>query len=52
VAWEGLPFRDVARVLDVSPVAARVRFHRAKGRLREQLDGAASVRAHPKGVTE
>ena len=52
VAWEGLPFRDVARVLDVSPVAARVRFHRAKARLREQLDGAASFRAEPKGATE
>ena len=52
VAWEGLPFRDVARVLDVSPVAARVRFHRAKGRLREQLDGAASFRPETRGVTE
>src|SRR3954471_2704246 len=30
VAWEGLAFRDVARVLELSPVAARVRFHRAK----------------------
>lgn len=52
VAWEGLPFRDVARVLDVSPVAARVRFHRAKGRLRELLDGAASFRPDTRGVTE
>jgi RNA polymerase sigma-70 factor, ECF subfamily len=52
VAWEGLPFRDVGRVLDVSPVAARVRFHRAKTRLAARLDGAASFRAHPKGVTE
>ena len=52
VAWEGLPFRDVARVLDVSPVAARVRFHRAKARLREELDGAASFRPETRGVTE
>ena len=52
VAWEGLPFREVARVLDVSPVAARVRFHRAKGRLREQLDGTASFRPETRGVTE
>jgi RNA polymerase sigma-70 factor (ECF subfamily) len=52
VAWEGLPFRDVARVLDVSPVAARVRFHRAKARLAARLDAAASFRPETKGVTE
>jgi RNA polymerase sigma-70 factor (ECF subfamily) len=50
VAWEGLPFRDVARSLDVSPVAARVRFHRAKARLAAQLDGAASFRPEPRGA--
>ena len=52
VAWEGLAYRDVARVLDVSPVAARVRFHRAKVRLRARLDGAASFRPDARGVTE
>jgi RNA polymerase sigma-70 factor, ECF subfamily len=52
VAWEGLPFRDVARTLEVSPVAARVRFHRAKARLRERLGGAASFRGQPRGATE
>ena len=52
VAWEGLPFRDVARVLDVSPVAARVRFHRAKARLAAGLEVAASFRPGTRGATE
>jgi RNA polymerase sigma-70 factor (ECF subfamily) len=47
VAWEGLPLRDAARALECSPVAARVRYHRAKARLRAQLD----VRPEPKGAT-
>jgi RNA polymerase sigma-70 factor (ECF subfamily) len=51
VAWEGLAARDAARVLDCSPVAARVRYHRAKTRLRAALDGAASFRPEPRGVT-
>jgi RNA polymerase sigma-70 factor (ECF subfamily) len=51
VAWEGLSLRHAARVLECSPVAARVRFHRAKSRLRVQLDGAASFRPEPKGAT-
>jgi RNA polymerase sigma-70 factor, ECF subfamily len=51
VAWEGLSLRDAARVLDCSPVAARVRFHRAKARLRDRLDSAASFRPEPEGAT-
>ncbi|HEY3541769.1 MAG TPA: sigma-70 family RNA polymerase sigma factor [Gaiellaceae bacterium] len=51
VAWEGLSARDAARALEISPVAARVRFHRAKTRLRAALDGAASFRPEPKGAT-
>jgi RNA polymerase sigma-70 factor (ECF subfamily) len=51
VAWEGLSLRDAARVLDCTPVAARVRYHRAKARLRAQLDAAASFRPRPRGVT-
>jgi len=51
VAWEGLAPRDAARVLGCSPVAARVRYHRAKTRLRAELDGAASFRPQPKGAT-
>lgn len=52
VAWEGLSPRAAAHVLDCSPVAARVRYHRAKSRLRALLDGAASFRTRPKEVTE
>jgi len=52
VAWEGLAFRDVARVLELSPVAARVRFHRAKTRLAAALEAPASFRPQPKGATE
>ena len=51
VAWEGLSLRDAARVLECSPVAARVRYHRAKTRLRACLDGASSFRPEPKGAT-
>ncbi|HZS23401.1 MAG TPA: sigma-70 family RNA polymerase sigma factor [Gaiellaceae bacterium] len=52
VAWEGLSTRAAARVLECSPVAARVRYHRAKSRLRARLDGAASFRPEPRGATE
>jgi len=51
VAWEGLSLRDAARVLDCSPVACRVRYHRAKSRLGARLSAAASFRPEPKGVT-
>ncbi len=51
VAWEGLSLRDAARVLDCSPVACRVRYHRAKARLASRLSTAASFRPEPKGVT-
>jgi RNA polymerase sigma-70 factor (ECF subfamily) len=51
VAWEGLSLRHAARVLDCTPVAARVRLHRAKARLRERLDAPASFRPEPKGAT-
>jgi RNA polymerase sigma-70 factor (ECF subfamily) len=51
VAWEGLPLRSAARVLECSPVAARVRYHRAKARLAARLDSASSFRPEPKGAT-
>ncbi len=50
VAWEGLSLRDAARVLECSPVACRVRYHRAKSRLAAHLAAAASFRPEPKGV--
>jgi RNA polymerase sigma-70 factor (ECF subfamily) len=51
VAWEGLSLRDAARVLDCSPVACRVRYHRAKSRLASRLSAAASFCPRPKGAT-
>ena len=50
VAWEGLTLRDAALVLDCSPVACRVRYHRAKSRLASRLEAAASFRPEPKGA--
>jgi RNA polymerase sigma-70 factor, ECF subfamily len=52
VAWEGLPLRSAARVLECSPVAARVRYHRAKSRLAARLESASSFRPQPEGATE
>jgi RNA polymerase sigma-70 factor (ECF subfamily) len=40
IGWEGLTPSEAARVLDLSPVAARVRLHRARKRLRTLLDAA------------
>lgn len=51
VAWEGVSLRDTARVLECSPVACRVRYHRAKARLAARLGAASSFRPEPKGVT-
>ncbi len=51
VAWEGLSLGDAARVLECSPVAARVRFHRAKSRLAALLEATSLFRTEPKGVT-
>jgi RNA polymerase sigma-70 factor, ECF subfamily len=38
VAWEGLTPTETARVLDCSPVACRIRLHRARKRLARALD--------------
>ena len=51
VAWEGLSLREAAQVLECSPVACRVRYHRAKSRLASRLAAAASFRPEPRGVT-
>ena len=37
-AWEDLGPTEIASVLDLTPVAVRSRLHRARTRLREQLD--------------
>jgi RNA polymerase sigma factor (sigma-70 family) len=51
VAWEGLSLREAAQALECSPVACRVRYHRAKSRLASRLAAAASFRPEPRGVT-
>jgi RNA polymerase sigma-70 factor, ECF subfamily len=57
VAWEQLSLRAAGRVLECSPVACRVRFHRAKRRLAQLLESAESRgsaaprQPHPKGAT-
>ncbi|MGH9295795.1 MAG: RNA polymerase sigma factor [Acidimicrobiales bacterium] len=38
--WEGLCPTDIARMLDCSPAAARVRLHRARSRLRSSMSGS------------
>lgn len=39
-AWEELAPSEIAATLGITPNAASIRLHRAKGRLREQLDPA------------
>lgn len=53
-AWEGLRPEEIAVVLDCSPVAARVRLHRARHRLRNVLEGSNHnrERATPLSVQE
>jgi RNA polymerase sigma-70 factor, ECF subfamily len=43
VAWEGLSPSEAAVVVGQSPMAFRVRLHRAKRRLREQLDASVET---------
>jgi RNA polymerase sigma-70 factor (ECF subfamily) len=42
-AWEELTPIEIARVLGVSPIAARSRLHRARKRLRASLGGDAEI---------
>lgn len=50
VAWEGLSLREAALVLGCSPVACRVRYHRAKNRLAALLAAAPSFRPAHEGA--
>jgi RNA polymerase sigma-70 factor (ECF subfamily) len=45
VAWEGLSPSEAAKVLDISSLAARSRLHRARRRLRAQMEGDKPVTA-------
>jgi RNA polymerase sigma factor (sigma-70 family) len=47
VAWEGLTPSEAALVVGQSSMAFRVRLHRAKGRLRQQLDPQEAPVAPP-----
>jgi RNA polymerase sigma factor (sigma-70 family) len=47
VAWDGLTPSEAAVVVGSSAMAFRVRLHRAKGRLREQLDTQPARGAPP-----
>jgi RNA polymerase sigma-70 factor (ECF subfamily) len=51
VAWEGLSPKEAALVVGQSAVAFRVRFHRAKRRLRERLALQAEARESPSGFS-
>jgi RNA polymerase sigma factor (sigma-70 family) len=46
VAVDGLAVGDAARALGIRAVAARVRLHRARRSLRDQLDPAADIGTH------
>lgn len=39
-AWEDLQAREIAVVLDITPNAAAIRLHRARRRLKAELEGA------------
>ena len=37
-AWEGLAPREIARVMGISANVVRIRLHRARARIKKQLD--------------
>jgi RNA polymerase sigma-70 factor (ECF subfamily) len=43
VAWEGLAGSQLACLLGCSPIAARIRLHRARGRLMREMEGLGLV---------
>jgi RNA polymerase sigma-70 factor (ECF subfamily) len=49
IAWEGLTPREAALVVGQSPVAFRVRLHRAKRRLRQRLEDLEPSNEHELG---
>jgi RNA polymerase sigma-70 factor (ECF subfamily) len=51
VAWEGLSLGQAAVVLGCSPLACRVRYHRAKTRLARRLEATETFRPDPRGAT-
>lgn len=49
-AVDGVAINDAARLLGISDGAARVRLHRARKRLQNQLDRSGDTRPHAEGV--
>ena len=39
---EGLPYEDIAAILDISPTAARVKVHRARAKLARTREDSPS----------
>jgi RNA polymerase sigma-70 factor, ECF subfamily len=50
VAWDGLSPKEAAAVVGQSPVAFRVRLHRAKQRLRRRLEARGVARENTFGL--
>jgi RNA polymerase sigma-70 factor (ECF subfamily) len=50
-AWEGLSIEEAATALGCSPTAAKVRLHRARRRLRAELDRLERVPSWPRTRT-
>ncbi|WP_457965765.1 sigma-70 family RNA polymerase sigma factor [Arthrobacter sp. D1-29] len=48
--WDGLGTADIARVLQCSESAARVRLHRARAAFRKQVPAGAEATTHKMGV--
>ncbi len=42
--WEGLTASEIGRVLGCSPTAARIRLHRARSRLKDEMAGRTTQR--------
>ena len=48
--WDGLAPRDIARVLELNPVAARARLHRATRRLQRELAARLEEEGLPRNL--
>ncbi|WP_436760950.1 RNA polymerase sigma factor [Streptosporangium sp. V21-05] len=51
-AWQGLSPRDAARVVGCSPTAFRVRLHRARKRLKREMDTAVHPGPRMRNLSE
>ena len=51
VTWEGLPYADIGRVLDISANAVGIRVHRARKRLADQVAEFLGKGLHEGGNT-